>query len=252
MRKPANRKTVIYALLDPLNLEVRYIGKTNANINIRFTSHLREKKPSRKANWIRSIRIAGRTPNIEVLEELDASSEISDWQEAERFWISYFRFMGARLTNLTDGGEGLAGLIFTEEHKKRIGAANRGSKRSTETRAKMAESRKTVSCEHLRKLSESRRGKPLSDQHRAKLGNRWIGRKHTPETKLKMSLAAIGRKCPAETKANMSAAQKERTPEHQEKLTASKRGKALSEEHRAKLSTSHKSRKKLLETTDLV
>lgn len=52
--------------------------------------------------------------------------------DAERFFISLYgrKDLGTGcLRNLTDGGEGLAGAIRTEEWKRKIGDSNRGKKR---------------------------------------------------------------------------------------------------------------------------
>lgn len=246
----ADKSTIIYALIDPVTREVRYIGKTTVKLNVRFTSHLRDTRPSWKLNWLTALRNAGLKPEIGILESMDGDVSLQQWQEAERFWISYLRFLGAKLTNLTSGGEGLSGHVFTPDHRKKIGDASRGIKRSPETCARMAESRKGVSCEHLKKLSEGRKGKRLSEEHRKKLSGIWLGRKHSTETIARMSAAALGRKCSPETRANMSEAQKNRTSEHQEKLSASKRGKRLSPEHCAKLSAAQTGRRHPPETIE--
>lgn len=198
--------TVIYALIDPITSEARYVGKTGVGLNIRFSSHLRDTKPSWKSNWIRSLKKQGVEPRMEVLEEMAHDTALSDWQEAERFWISYLKSIGSRLTNYTDGGEGLRGHVFSEEHKRKIGNAHRGIKYSDESRAKMSEAWKHRSKDHIRKLSDAQRGKPLSPEHIKALGKAWLGKKHTPETKAKMSAAALGRKKSPETRARISAA----------------------------------------------
>lgn len=236
------RPTLIYALIDPRTNEIRYIGKTNQKLNIRYTSHMRDVRPSRKLNWLISLKNAGLKPRIEIIEKLNEGSVLSDWQDAERFWISYLRSIGVSLTNLTIGGEGIHGFTRTSEHKKKIGDAHRGRKRSQETRARIAESRKLISNDHLRILAINQRGTKLTPEHRAKIAAAGIGRRHSKETIERMSKAALGRKCSAETRENMSRAQKMRSPEHQEKMTESKRGKPLSPEHCAKLSEAQKIR----------
>ncbi|MBE8953259.1 MAG: helix-turn-helix transcriptional regulator [Quinella sp. 1Q7] len=45
---------------------------------------------------------------------------------------------------MTDGGEGASGLIHTPEHNARIGLANRGQKRSDESRARMSKARTLI------------------------------------------------------------------------------------------------------------
>jgi len=46
---------------------------------------------------------AGHQPELVILESVG----IADWQDAERHWIAYFKYIGANLTNSTLGGDGL-------------------------------------------------------------------------------------------------------------------------------------------------
>lgn len=62
------------------------------------------------------------TDHIKHLERVPPGA---DWIESERFWIAKYRNEGARLLNLTDGGEGLAGLPMSQSHKDKIAAALR-------------------------------------------------------------------------------------------------------------------------------
>ena len=81
------------------------------------------------------------------------------------------------LRNETDGGDGISGLIRTDEHKKKISEANKGNTnrlgttQSEETKRKQSEAHKgkTPSEETKRKLSEIHKGKTLSEEHRRKI-----------------------------------------------------------------------------------
>lgn len=81
----------------------------------------------------------------------------------------------------------MLGMIFSAEHKARIGAAHRGRKYPPEFGERMSI------------LFTGRKTGPRSDEFAAtisslKKGNtNWLGRKHTPETRTKMSLAQKGR-----------------------------------------------------------
>jgi group I intron endonuclease len=94
------------------------------------------------------------------------------------------------------------GRKFTEEHKAKIGAANKGRKASDEARRKMSEAAKShpeevrkaraaarawyrPSEETKRKVSEKLKGRVMSDEARAKIGAASKGRTHSPETKAK-------------------------------------------------------------------
>jgi hypothetical protein len=99
----------------------------------------------------------------------------------ERLLIEVFRERGAPLCNLTAGGEGRSGGRLSDESRKRISEANKGRKRTAETRAR---------------ISAARTGKPLSAEHRQALSNAGRKRKDTPETVAKRaaSLRAIAPK----------------------------------------------------------
>lgn len=100
----------IYALCDPIGGEIRYVGKTILRLRDRLTEHLRERFKERrcethKSRWVASVLSRGDEPTIEVIERIENSDD-TDWQEVERFWISYLRFLGCRLYNLDSGGTG--------------------------------------------------------------------------------------------------------------------------------------------------
>ena len=90
--------------------------------------------------------------------------------------------------NLTDGGEGMCGHIFSEEHRAKIRAARLGSKASDETKKKLSEIRKG------RKLSEESK-KKISDAHKAEKNINY-GKSLSEETKNKLSNALSGSKNP--------------------------------------------------------
>jgi len=111
-----------------------------------------------------------------------------------------------------------------------------GLKHSDEARAKM--SRKRMSEEARRKISEARKGKILSVEHRAKMSE--SHKNISDETRRKMSEAQKGRTHSAETRAKISAKKKNISDETREKIRASKIGTTHSKETLAKLSASHK------------
>ncbi|TDZ92170.1 GIY-YIG nuclease family protein [Mycobacteroides salmoniphilum] len=135
---------VIYALCDPTSGEVRYIGKT-IDVRARLRSHLWDsrnpKEHTHKARWIRSLKSP---PVLEIIETL---SDADDWAERECYWIAKYRSEGARLTNLTNGGDGWSSNGHTDETKARLremalarGAkppSQSGRKASPETRKKL-------------------------------------------------------------------------------------------------------------------
>ncbi len=114
----------IYALSDPRTGEVRYVGKTVRLLSERLHAHLLTAKNGgkyHKDRWVAQLLNAGVTPAIVALDVVPKSS----WQEAERTWIAIYRELGARLTNISAGGQGVD-VPRTEIWKKRISEAHKG------------------------------------------------------------------------------------------------------------------------------
>jgi hypothetical protein len=175
---------------------------------------------------------------MEILEELFNSDDV-DWQEAERFWVAYLRFLGCRLTNLDGGGN--SGKQVTEEtrakmSRKKLGKKFRlGCRHSAETIAafRIARLGRRHTPEARAKMSATRRGKPTgfhpSLASRAKMRAAKIGKTLSQETRAKIGAAHRGRIC---------------TPETRAKLRAANSGKTLSLEHIAKLRAAKLQRRK--------
>ena len=147
----------IHALCDPRDKSVRYVGWT-FNTNKRLRAHVltARRTLSHKANWLRSLLALGLAPELIVLERGNA-----DWQAAERKWISHYRKIGARLTNMTDGGDGTPGCIPSNSTRHKMSAAQTGRKQSAEstarTRAALLGRKQTP--EHIAALAAARKGK---------------------------------------------------------------------------------------------
>ena len=67
-----------YALIDPRDGAIRYVGRTVSALNIRLNSHIRTsvkgKSNSPKAQWIRELVSVGLSPVIRLLEEVDVEN----------------------------------------------------------------------------------------------------------------------------------------------------------------------------------
>lgn len=100
-------KTIsIYTLIDPITNEVRYVGKTT-NLSKRLNRHINESKKSttsHKKAWIKGLLKNGLKPKLEVIDEI---LENDDWKFWEIYWIEQLRAWGFKLTNETEGGDGV-------------------------------------------------------------------------------------------------------------------------------------------------
>jgi hypothetical protein len=142
------------------------------------------------------------------------------------------------LHNLTDGGDGASGYVFSEETRKKM----RERTPSEETRKKMSEARKGEknhnygkihSEETRRKMSEAQIGKTLSKEHIDKIIEGLKGRPVSEETRRKMSEALIG---------NTRALGKSVSEETRRKISEYHKNKYVSEETRRKIGAASKGR----------
>ena len=143
----------IYALIDPKSNQVRYIGKTN-NIHRRFRRHITERflHDSHKDRWIRKLVDENISPEIEVIDEVYKS----DWWYWEKFYISYFLYLGCLLTNGTKGGD--------------EPPSTKNRKHTIESRLKMSNTKKGKPIPWLNN------GKERTEQHRQNLSKSCKGR----------------------------------------------------------------------------
>lgn len=235
-------KTVfIYALVDPRNETVRYIGKSKDPKQRRRRHIIRARNgvDTHCYNWIRVLLSENLKPDLLVIEEVPESK----WEESEKKWIAYYR-EEVDLTNTADGGNAPPIYQHTKQSRKRVGDFFRGKTLSDEHRLRISEGKrrmphpfrgKKLSDEHKRKMSESLKGRKLSDKEREAIsermtgeGNPNYGKEFSKEYRQKLSEAQKGRKHSEETKAKMreSAKRRNKNPEYIKKLSeaAKKRG----------------------------
>jgi len=211
-----SKKWVIYVLVDPRNEVVRYVGYSY-RLSRRIVEHLYEKNErTHKANWIRTLRTLGMIPQHRVIDS--GYGESGRWA-AERYWIFYYRSIGANLTNGTDGGDGAPGHIKSDETRAKLSAAFKGKPRPREVivrametkRARGGQTSKQLAA--LQLISQGNIGRKRSAETLHRMAEVRIGKPghpHTPESRRKMSRARKGKPKSAETRAKMAAAAKSR------------------------------------------
>ncbi len=158
MKNPS--KSFVYALIDPRNNELRYVGKTY-RLKERIYDHLHHVgrgDQTYKARWLRLLVAEGLDPIVltlaYVLHVEAAALEVQ--------YIKTLRGYGVRLTNLTDGGDGTPGLRrapVSDATRKKISAANTGKRHSRETRALWSKQRRgrRQAPEHTAAIARSNR-----------------------------------------------------------------------------------------------
>lgn len=224
----------VYALIDPRTNAVRYVGWA-FNPKKRLGDHCAKaaKETNHKAAWLRLLRSLALAPVLTILE-----TGAGDWAAAERKWIAHHRAAGADLTNATDGGEGVVGLVFSPASRAKMSAAKQGRRLAPEHVRKVAESNRGRPCPpHVRAaLTAANTGRPMPEHVKRALVAANIGKAHTPETRTKMSASRTGKHHSEESKARCRAAKVGRplSAEHRAKLSAAKKGRPMSEEQKAK------------------
>jgi hypothetical protein len=151
-------KFYTYAHFTADTKELFYIGKG---------SHKRAwDKSHRNTYWKRKERKQGLI--VEVLAYWETEDECF---EHEKFLITTFKEKGLAVCNLTNGGEGLCGHVFSDSHKKLIGAAHKGKKKTEEQVAKMRTTmlEKMANNEHREAIRKALTGRTLSEEHKKKI-----------------------------------------------------------------------------------
>jgi group I intron endonuclease len=173
---------IVYALVDPMSREARYVGETVRVFAKRLSQHITTAKakttPPVNA-WIRGLLEKGCGPELVELESCDSREAM---HEAEVYWIEQFRAMGAKLLNIAPGGSTRVGYRHSEETKARWRRERRGEnapmfgkRRTPEEKAAAAERTRQLwkekphpmlgrklSPERIRQLQEARKKVPVS------------------------------------------------------------------------------------------
>ena len=211
--KESTRKYYVYYLIDPKDALPFYIGKGNGD---RMYIHESETKAGiipndRNLYLFNSIKeILNNGQNVIYKKIIDNIEE----SEAFSIEMSEIKKYGRKnngsgiLCNMTDGGEGVSGLVFTEIQRKKISDSLKG--RPTWASTHKEEFSKLITGEknpfygktHSEKTKEKIRkslketfvifghplkGKPKSEEHKKKISEYQKGRKLSEKTKKKMS-----------------------------------------------------------------
>jgi hypothetical protein len=203
--------------------EYRYVGLTTGTILRRRSEHFKSAERGKKTPFADWLRKRGNREEVffESLE-LVMSEDLDDLGAAEQKWIKRLRSEGHRLLNLTDGGLGPRGYVWTAEQRQAAADRMRGKKRKNVPRGPDHPSWGWSPSDELRaRWSAQRKGmnKGGANPNFGKFGPEHpaFGHAVSPETRQLLSEAKIGEKNPnygksasPETRAKRSAALKGR------------------------------------------
>jgi hypothetical protein len=205
--------TEIYGLVDPRNQQLRYVGKTSCSLASRLRQHIndaaRAKVNLKRFAWLNELRAAGLKPEIFELETVVGAG----WQDAERYWISYFKFVGANLCNATEGGDGIQGFVSSEETKRKRSLTMTQTMADPAMRVKYSEALKRAYADPLvrGRLVEALR-KTWTPERRVANAAFLRDLANRPEQRLATSIRHKGKVLSTETRAKISAARKGQKP----------------------------------------
>lgn len=237
-----NRSVTVYALCSSENMRERYIGQTIEPLVDRLKNHFRNAchprgKHLHVCRWINRVLDDGYDVIIIALQ-FDAV-----WAEDERWWIAQYRAHGYNLTNATDGGEGMLGVVWSDESRQKLSQKLKGKKKSPEHRAALSEANKNrppVTDETRRRLSAAKKGK--RPKNLDELIRQRRGRPCPPEMRTHLSKILKGRLCCSieQARANLEKARLARgpnSPETRKKISLALTGRKLilSDERRQQL-----------------
>lgn len=116
--------------------------------------------------------------------------------EIEKALIAHYgrQQFGGVLCNMTDGGEGVSGVMMSEQSRAKMSEAKKGKPG------------RPITPETRAKIGNAHRGKVISAEHRARVGMANSERKVSDTTRAKLSAVHKVRPKSAETRASMSAA----------------------------------------------
>jgi len=215
----------IYGVRRADEREFRYVGQTKHTVAHRRMQHLKAAVQGRKTPFYDWVRTFDSREDLYFQPLELVAGDPADLNAAEVRWVADLRTRGHRLLNLTDGGDGVRGHVWSEEQRQAASERNRGRRgtahlgsdnpmwgrtHSEEQKARWSKARKgthagaanpnfgkfgpdhpryghTMSVESKQRLAEMRRGE----------GNPNFGKSASDETRAKMSAARKGKPMPS-------------------------------------------------------
>jgi group I intron endonuclease len=189
---------LVYLVTNNVNGK-QYVGQTSRTAEQRWAEHVSPReKPGCTYLWNAVCKYGPESFSVKTLVIVGSKWEMDLY---EKGMIKALNTKSPNGYNLTDGGDGCFGYVFTEEQRKKVSVGQLGRKMSEKARQKLLERNKG---------NKFSLGVKMPEEHRLKLIRLNTGFKQSEETKRNMSIAQRGRKHSEETKRKISEAAKRR------------------------------------------
>ena len=164
---------LIYILENTVNGKY-YVGKTRSN---NLHDYLSVKRWGARHGKIKGMPVVAAMAKygIDKFEARILTTAETDEQlnQLERLWIAVLNARDPKIGyNIAPGGEAVRSGPLSEEHKKKIGLANKGRRPKPYVRT----------AKHRQQISDRSKGKKASEETRLKISLAGQGRKRGPET----------------------------------------------------------------------
>jgi len=159
----------IYALKDPTNLEIRYIGVTTQKLSQRLSNHVyysKKRNCTHVHNWILSLINQGKYP---MIEQVDCAND-SNWEELEKKWIASL----SNLTNIDEGGKGVIKDKSMSSRERSAAAHEKAVVQLSLTGAYLATHESLVKAAKTVSTLHTNIGNVLANRSKSAAGYRWV------------------------------------------------------------------------------
>jgi hypothetical protein len=178
-------RMVVYALVDPIESIIRYVGKTEVCYEKRFKNHLINNKNSKTAKyfWINKLKNKKTKPIIRILSVCIKKETLN---KKEIFWIKKLNKLGFSLLNGTEGGNG---GVQTADIRKKMSIKQKQYFSNPKNREKLSKIHKERYAKNpeLRKKTSENKKKHFSNLKNRQLHAALIKRTYTKELRIKHS-----------------------------------------------------------------